>query len=517
MKTFGPLTNTICKRILNHQRNLSIWIPLFNNHPCASNRIATIIELPDGFHTMENKMVVQAHIESRLPFREKLAYGVGDFGYNFVLNITTLYLLKFLTDVAGINAAWAGVIFLVAKVFTGFTDLGTGIFLDTRKSFGPRGKFRPMLLWTIVPLFVCNMLLFCNFELDSETKTTLFIVCFMAFGLFFSLGNASYGAMVPSMTKNVQDRAELAAWRQGGANTGLLLATVGFMPIAMLFESQETGYMVAALAYTSVGLAAVLFCYLNVKEHHTIIGNDPDQIVEKPTIKEGLKAVLKNNQLLVLAVANLLTLSAFNVKLTVQVFYAQYILGDVSMVSYMSFVSMGCIYLGVLSVPALVRRFGKKPVYLAGLCLWISGDIANYLFGGTVMSYVLFTSLAFFGTSFVNSLNWAFVSDTVEYGEWKTGTRTEGLVYCGMTFFRKCSQAIAGFVPGFALALVGYIPNVEQTDAAKAGITGLIFIYPASLAIVTALVMALFYTLNEQRYQEIIASLGARRVATTQS
>ena len=61
------------------------------------------------------------------------------------------------------------------------------------------------------------------------------------------------------------------------------------------------------------------------------------------------------------------------------------------------------------------------------------------------------------------------------------------------------------------------MPNVEQTDAAKAGITGLIFIYPASLAIVTALVMALFYTLNEQRYQEIIASLGARRVATTQS
>lgn len=461
-------------------------------------------------------MLVQTLKENRLPFKEKFAYGVGDFGYNFVLNITTLYLLKFLTDVAGINAAWAGVVFLVAKVFTGFTDLGTGIFLDTRNNFGPRGKFRPMLLWTIVPLFICNMLLFYNFNLDNNTKTTLFIICFMAFGLFFSLGNASYGAMVPSMTKNTQDRAELAAWRQGGANTGLLLATVGFMPIALLFESQETGYMMAALIYTTIGLIAVFFCYLNIKEHHTIIDNNPEQTIERPTIKEGIKAVLKNNQLLVLAIANLLTLSAFNVKLTVQVFYAEYILDDVSMVSYMSFVSMGCIYLGVLLVPGLVRRFGKKPVYLAGLLLWILGDIANFLFGGTVMSYVLFTSLAFFGTSFVNSLNWAFVSDTVEYGEWKTGTRTEGLVYCGMTFFRKCSQAIAGFVPGFSLALVGYIPNVEQTDSAKAGITGLIFIYPAALAIVTALIMAFLYTLNEQRYQEIITSLSARRITATQ-
>ncbi|MCS3770371.1 GPH family glycoside/pentoside/hexuronide:cation symporter [Aeromonas hydrophila] len=462
-------------------------------------------------------MVAQSHNESRLPFREKFAYGVGDFGYNFVLNITTLYLLKFLTDVAGINAAWAGVIFLVAKVFTGFTDLGTGIFLDTRKRFGPRGKFRPMILWTILPLFIFNMLLFCNFDLDSSTKTILFILCFMGFGLFFSLGNASYGAMVPSMTKNIQDRAELAAWRQGGANTGLLLATVGFMPIALLFGSQETGYLVAALVYTSIGLAAAFFCYFNVKEHHTVIGDDSEKVVEKPTVTEGLKAVLKNNQLLVLAIANLLTLSAFNVKLSVQVFYAQYVIGDVSMIAYMSFVSMGCIYLGVLSVPTLVRRFGKKPVYLAGLCLWIAGDVANYLFGSialfgsTVYTYVTFTSLAFFGTSFVNSLNWAFVSDTVEYGEWKTGTRTEGLVYCGMTFFRKCSQAIAGFVPGFALAMVGYMPNVEQTDGAKAGITGLIFIYPATLAVITALVMALFYSLNEARYKEIIAALTARR------
>jgi GPH family glycoside/pentoside/hexuronide:cation symporter len=460
-------------------------------------------------------MVDQEISENRLPFREKFAYGVGDFGYNFVLNITTLYLLKFLTDVAGINAAWAGVIFLVSKVFTGFTDLGTGIFLDTRKKFGPRGKFRPMMLWTIVPLFIFNMLLFCNFDFDSNTKTLLFISCFMGFGLFFSIGNASYGAMVPSMTKNIQDRAELAAWRQGGANTGLLLATVGFMPIALIFDSQETGYLVAACIYTSIGLAAALFCYLNVKEHHTVVSNSNDNTpeVEKPTVKEGLKAVLKNNQLLVLAIANLLTLSAFNVKLSVQVFYAQYILDDVAMVSYMSFVSMGCIYLGVLLVPGLVRQFGKKPIYITGLTLWICGDIANYLFGGTVLSYVIFTSLAFFGTSFVNSLNWAFVSDTVEYGEWKTGTRTEGLVYCGMTFFRKCSQAIAGFVPGFALALVGYVPNIDQTVEAKAGITGLIFIYPAALAIITVIVMSLFYTLNERRYKEIITDLASGRTA----
>ncbi|MGL4546016.1 MAG: glycoside-pentoside-hexuronide (GPH):cation symporter, partial [Plesiomonas sp.] len=407
--------------------------------------------------------------EQRLPFREKFAYGVGDFGYNFILDITTLYLLKFLTDVAGIPAAWAGVIFLVAKVFTGFTDLGTGMLLDARRNFGPRGKFRPFLLWTTIPLTIFNLLLFWNFDLSQTAKTVIFIITFMSFGLFFSLGNATYGAMVPAMTKNSQDRAELAAWRQGGANTGLLLCTVGFMPIVLLFDSQETGYFVAATVYTLIGCAAAIWCYANVKEHHVVAA--PIPVAGKSNTKEGIRAVMQNKPLLVLAVANLLTLSAFNVKLSVQVFYAQYVLGNVSMVAYMSFVSMGCIYIGVLMVPSMVRRFGKKAVYLSGLGLWAAGDIFNLFFGGSVMTYVIFTSLAFFGSAFVNSLNWAFVSDCVEYGEWKTKVRTEGLVYCGMTFFRKCSQAIAGFIPGFALAMVGYMPNVEQSAGAKAGIT----------------------------------------------
>lgn len=465
--------------------------------------------------TMDDKMTAPAAEKAgngRLPFKEKFAYGVGDFGYNFILDITTLYLLKFLTDVAGIHAAWAGVIFLVAKVFTGFTDLGTGMLLDARHKFGPRGKFRPFLLWTTIPLFILNCLLFWNFEaLGATAKTILFIVCFMGFGLFFSLGNATYGAMVPAMTTNVQDRAELAAWRQGGANTGLLLCTVGFMPLVLMFDSQATGYIVAAIVYTGIGCLAAIYCYKNVKERHLVA--PPAPVAGKSHTKEGIRAVMQNKPLLVLAIANLLTLSAFNVKLSVQVFYAQYVLGDVSMVSYMSFVSMGCIYVGVLMVPSMVRRFGKKAVYLTGLALWAAGDIFNLFFGGSVMSYVVFTSLAFFGSAFVNSLNWAFVSDCVEYGEWKTNVRTEGLVYCGMTFFRKCSQAIAGFIPGFALAMVGYMPNVEQTAEAKAGITGLIFIYPASLAIVTALVIGFFFTLNDTFYKKIVADLEARRAA----
>ncbi len=63
-------------------------------------------------------------------------------------------------------------------------------------------------------------------------------------------------------------------------------------------------------------------------------------------VQTNARAVLANRPLGILALANLLTLAAFNTKLIVQVFYAQYVIGDVSMIAYMSFISIGCIYLG---------------------------------------------------------------------------------------------------------------------------------------------------------------------------
>ncbi|UJY50407.1 MFS transporter [Escherichia coli] len=130
--------------------------------------------------------------------------------------------------------------------------------------------------------------------------------------------------------------------------------------------------------------------------------------------------MLGNRPLFILCIANLCTLGAFNVKLAIQVYYTQYVLNDPILLSYMGFFSMGCIFIGVFLMPGAVRRFGKKKVYIGGLLIWVLGDLLNYFFGGGSVSFVAFSCLAFFGSAFVNSLNWALVSDTVEYGEWRT-------------------------------------------------------------------------------------------------
>ncbi|VFS13354.1 carbohydrate transporter [Citrobacter koseri] len=107
----------------------------------------------------------------RLPFKEKLAYGMGDLGSNILLDIGTLYLLKFYTDVLGLPGTYGGIIFLIAKFFTAFTDMGTGIMLDSRRKIGPKGKFRPFVLYAAFPVTLLAIANFIGTPFEITGKT----------------------------------------------------------------------------------------------------------------------------------------------------------------------------------------------------------------------------------------------------------------------------------------------------------------------------------------------------------
>ncbi|EFH6971217.1 MFS transporter [Escherichia coli] len=443
----------------------------------------------------------------RLPFKEKLSYGIGDLASNILLDIGTLYLLKFYTDVLGLPGTYGGIIFLISKFFTAFTDMGTGIMLDSRRKIGPKGKFRPFILYASFPVTLLAIANFVGTPFDVTGKTVMATILFMLYGLFFSMMNCSYGAMIPAITKNPNERAQLAAYRQGGATIGLLICTVAFIPLQSLFSDSTVGYACAALMFSIGGFIFMMLCYRGVKEHYV----DTTPTGHKASILKSFCAIFRNPPLLVLCIANLCTLAAFNIKLAIQVYYTQYVLNDINLLSWMGFFSMGCILVGVLLVPLTVKCFGKKQVYLAGMVLWAVGDILNYCWGSNSFTFVMFSCVAFFGTAFVNSLNWALVPDTVDYGEWKTGIRAEGSVYTGYTFFRKISAALAGFLPGIMLTQIGYIPNIAQSDATLQGLRQLIFIWPCALAIIAALTMGFFYTLNEKRFALIIEEINQRK------
>jgi len=447
----------------------------------------------------------------KVTLREKIGYGLGDVGNNFLFDMGQIYLLKFYTDALGLPAAIAGLVFLVTKVWDGFSDMAVGTWVEGRTKFGKRGKFRPFMLYAAAPLALMTVVSFTtpNFELNGRIIWAF--ATYMAFGTVYSIFNIPYGSMIPAMTKDPIERSDLASFRWAGANTGLLFTTVGFMPIVLAFKSIQTGYIVAAAVFAVAGMGLQLASYANIREHH--VPEQPPKR-EKGDMKANYRSLLRNPPLLVLCLVNLFTFSAFNVKLAVQVYFSQYALHDISIVPYMGFFSIGCVFLGVAMVPMLVRRFGKKNVYILGAVIWAAADLIAWFVVKGPVTFIVFACLAFFGSSFINTLNWALVSDAVEYGEWKTGRRAEGLVYSTFIFSRKLSQALAGFVPGVVLAVVGYVANAEQTPRAIEGIKGLMFLYPGGLAVATFIAMFFLYKLTDERYTEIVTQLNQRKAGS---
>ena len=446
--------------------------------------------------------------------KQRIYYGLGDTGYNFLFEMGQLYLLKYYTDHLQLPGYVAGLIFLLVKIWDAFADISVGTWIDSRMNIGKRGKFRPFMLYSAIPLALLLVASFAIPEFSMTWKVVFAFLTYMIFGTVYSIGNIAYGSIIPAVTKNTQERSILASFRQAGSNLGLLISTVAFMPIVWFFSDERLGYTFATVVFGVCGVILILLSYSHIQENYIV---KPKEKVSFEHMKAAYKALFRNNALIVLCIVNIFTFSAFNVKLAVQVYFAQYILNDANSVMSMGFFSIGAVFIGTIIVPQLVKRMDKVWVYIVGGVIWAIADLMAYFVVDDILSYICFASLAFLGSSFINTLNWALISDAVEYGEWKTNIRSEGLVYSAYTFFRKLSTAIAGFVPGVVLTLVGYVPNAQQTDEAINGIRGLIFLYPGALSILTILVMYFAYPIWNKEYKKIISELTARHAQAEKS
>ena len=398
--------------------------------------------------------------EGRLSLKEKLAYGAGDLGNGFMFDLGQIYLLKFYTDVLGISAAYAGLVFLVSKLFDAFVDSGVGTWVDSRQKIGKRGKFRPFILFGTLPLAITTVISFLSPDLSYTGKIVWAFVTYMLFNATYSIVNIPYGSLAASMTKDPIDRSGLASFRSLGSQAALFLTGILVVPIVMKFESPQVGYPVAIGLMAVVGIIFHLICYAGVKEKEVVV--KPKE--EKQPIGKAFGALLKNKPFLVLVTLTLFMILANFLKLQVHLFYAQYNLGSAALIGSISTVNMVMALAGIAVTTPIVAKIGKKGAVVLGLTGSIVFEVLNYFFfGDQVGTFLAFHALGYFFFMIPNTIIWALIADIVEYGEWMTGERTEGVIYSSYSFIRKVSQALAGFLPGMILTGIGYVPNAVQS------------------------------------------------------
>jgi glucuronide carrier protein len=165
-------------------------------------------------------------------------------------------------------------------------------------------------------------------------------------------------------------------------------------------------------------------------------------------------------------------------------------------------------------IPHFVRTIGKKRAYLSFGAVAIAGGIGLALAPASapLVAFCLFFVLGV-GLGGVNTLMWALEADTVEYGEWKTGIRTEGTTYGLFSFTRKMGQAIGGAAAAYTIGFGGYVAgSAAQPDSAITAIRIAAGVVPA-VVIVVALAIMFAYPLTEARFREIVREVAQRRLA----
>ncbi|WP_411350358.1 MFS transporter [Paenibacillus sp. WLX2291] len=444
---------------------------------------------------------------SKISLKEKISYGLGDFGNGFMFDLGQLYLLKFFTDVAGIPAYAAGGIFAVSKIFAAFCDPIVGSSIDYRKNIGPRGKFRPYLIMGSIALAILTILTFISPNLSTGGKLFYAYASYMIWGIGYSFVNIPYGSLGAAITQDTVERASLSSFRQAGSLGALFITSVVVMPLIVHFSNPSVGYPVVMALMSAIGVIAFVFCYRGTKER--VVNQAPPK--EKLSPKLIVKTFISNKPLLVLVLMTVFTISAYNIKSAMLVYFAQYNLGNVELMAYMNFIIIGSSFIGVLFLPKLVKKFGKRNTALIGLAVSVIADTINFMMPSNVYVFTILASIAFIGISIPNGVTWAFVSDIIDYGEWSSGERKDGITYSLFNFSRKLAQSLAGTLSGVGLGLIGYVPNVAQSAGTLLGIKGLLCLYPAVALAIAMIVIGLMYKLTDRKHEEIVAELQLRR------
>lgn len=451
----------------------------------------------------------------KLTLRNYIGYAAGDAANNLSFSMVTTFLTLYYTDVLGAEAAAIATLIFVVRFWDALADLFAGQLVDRTQTRW--GKFRPYFLFGSVPLLLSSVLCFSvPSSLTLGQKMVWAYVSYALMGVLYSLVNIPYGSLAAAMTQDSVERAKLASFRTVGSFSTILLISFVVSPQVQSNRGNPDGLQTAlttiTLVFLVLGIVLYGLLYFNAKEQ---VQRD----VASVSLRKSLPVLAKNRPLIMLCLSSLLFLTAMFMTQALGIYFARDVLGDANYFKWLSLLSVLGTFLVVALAPTVVRTLGKKRGYVVFGAVALVGGVLVYVLPTTPF---VFPAIGWFvmnmGIGGVNMLMWALEADTVEYGEWKSGVRTEGITYATFSFTRKMGQAIGGSIGVSMLGFFGYVANrpggqvAETVNGIKVGV-GLV---PAGIIVVACLIM-LAYPLTEARFAAMLEEMRSRRERTGQA
>ncbi|MET3557446.1 GPH family glycoside/pentoside/hexuronide:cation symporter [Streptococcus rupicaprae] len=446
---------------------------------------------------------------NRMPGSEKITYGFGNLAANLMVTTASTFITFFYTDVVGISVAAAGVVLGLARIFDGISDLLMGSIVDKTKS--KYGKARPWLLWMAIPYALSLIFLFSSPSfLDANGKIIWAAVSYIiAMAGVYTATMVPYNAMMGTTSTTQEDRSQLANSRTLFGFVGAFVLQSTTLKIVNFFgETTDTAsWTKMAAIYGLISAILLLITFKNSKERVSV--NEASQYHQKISAKQSLSSLLQNKYWFM--VIGVLLIGFISSGLGgVLIYYAQWVLGDIQLVAVLGMMSFAPIAVGAMLMPLVITRFSKKTLCIAGSVLSLFGLGLIAIAPDNYTMVLIGTVIKGLGLAPVAVAGYAMLGDTADYGEYKTGIRSDGMIFAAGTFGEKVGSGLGAVVLSIVMSMGGYVAQAtSQTDSAIFSLKAA-FIYIPMIFSALCILILTFYNLDKE-YPLIKAELENRK------
>jgi len=438
----------------------------------------------------------------KLPISVKTCYMIGDFGKNSFIMLNTMFLLYFYTDVIQIPAGAAAIIMLIARVWDAINDPMMGVIVDKTKS--KEGKCRFYLKYFSVPAGVCLALSYFVPELNPSGKIIWVAVTYILQGTLSTVIMIPMNTLMPRLTDDKYERVSLGQYKGVASILANLIIPAVTLPLVTKLGgvSLQKGFCVVAIIYGAIYAICHLIVYFGTKGYEKTHEEEILELKEtkskenSATVGAMIKALVQNKVCLLVGLAYIIYLLYGSIMGSTLVYYLQYNIKNVGLMSIYSVVGTATAVIPVIIMKVLVKKFGNAKSAALGCLVVVFGEILRFITKDQYLPILYFGwALEGIGMGLFGSLIYQCMFDSMVYGEWKTGVANEGVIMSILSFSQKAGQALGGVVAGALLTLVPYIPNAaEQAQS----VLNLFFAENVTLPMVLFFILcALFMYINK--------------------
>lgn len=438
-----------------------------------------------------------------LPRFRRYGYGFGDVGFNIYFTTAGLYLLYYYTDVVGLSAATAGWISGAALVWDAFCDPLMGYLASrTRTRWG---RYRPYILFGTVPLAASWVLMFLPTGLQGAALIAFTLAAHMLFRTLYTVVSMPFLSLSAAMTNSSQERGSLAAARMVCASgIGLLVAFFTLKLAAWLGQGDDMlGFFRAALLYGAVGVLAHLIVFFTSVEDPALAD------LPRPDIAGIWRMLRGNRPFWIVAGWMMLGSSAGTIFTKTFPYYFKYAVNRPDMIGAVLALSILCTMLSIPVWEAIMRHTSKRNITVMGYLVVVFGGLMFAVADVSLPAYFAVAVVVGFGNGAGYLAFWSMVPDTVEYGEWQTGVRAEGMVFGLISFIQKAALGVAVIGVGQALSVAGYVANQPQSPQTLDAMRDLMIWAPILLGAIGVAIIRQ-YPIDKTRHAELVAAIAAR-------